>query len=360
MRSPSYLIVSIFCAVPLAVIAADPPARPKVWAVVVGVAGDPARGGKFVDGAGRDARAVRSWLVGDAGWPAVNVLSLDDNGPEEHGAKEAITSSSLKATRSNLDWAVREWLAYRIRPGDVAVIYCAGVLEPGKAGSGALLQASRESRKPEDRRPWALDAALERMAARMENPILVLLDAPRPEDWDKAIGNDGLDGLPPSDRILASLTRWPGVSAWLSGRPKADAKAGDSSGFAAALFQAMGSAEHPRSVLGCLAELNRDERLVRSRFQVAGGIDPKWSLWPKEARDESRAAAGSLTSRRPRRSRDGARLLRRWRTNGLGEYGFDDQGLAHVGSRAVAHIAGAYDRCDGGRAFFRRPEPRER
>jgi len=115
--------------------AAEPP---KVWAVVVGI-------DKYEDiliprcsGSTRDARAVADWLAGTAGWGESAVLRLNDFGARDHGpAKDK--SPELFPSLANLNWAVTDWLAERVGPDDVVVIYFAGqaTVRPPQPGATA-------------------------------------------------------------------------------------------------------------------------------------------------------------------------------------------------------------------------------
>ncbi len=254
---------------------------PQAWAIVAGVKvqdgrpGDPA----LFAGSDRDPRAFRRLLIEKAGWDASHILALEDSAPEAHGAPLAQTAS-IKATRANLDWACRDWLRARLHPGDFVVIYYAGRAFPGRdADSGRILAVSTDRQGDSG---WALDSALDAVASSGENPTLVVLDVPHPE----AFAGPGNAALPPrlaiSDRMLATLTRWPGVSAWMSGRPAGPT---GKNPFHDALARGLGTASAPKNGLACLDALNGDRGLNASRFSVSGGLGPIWTLWPKSLRD---------------------------------------------------------------------------
>src|SRR5262249_52433840 len=116
---------------PVAEVADGPPApepkpdrgTPQVWVVAIGI-------DQYTDdaippchGAVHDARAVAHWFERTAGWGGRNVLVLDDEGQPQPGSD---SGAKVLPTRANLDWAFKEWLARRVRPRDVIVVYFAG------------------------------------------------------------------------------------------------------------------------------------------------------------------------------------------------------------------------------------------
>ncbi len=178
---------------------ADGPNRPiQAWAIVVGV---PISGR---EGTAANARELRNRLVENLGWDLDHVLMMDHVSPVEHGGPEA-KLGSLRATKDNLDWALTRWMNHRVRPGDLVVIYYAGRADVNEDGTGAhvLLTATDT--------PWKFDPALDSLASRGENPILVLLDSPHPAASDPNPAEGAKSGLRKSSRMLGILTRWPGV-----------------------------------------------------------------------------------------------------------------------------------------------------
>ena len=65
---------------------ADPPRPPKLWAIVVGIDSQDDATIDASPGAASDARAVRRWLVEEAGWDGSQVLMMLPSSPKSHGA----------------------------------------------------------------------------------------------------------------------------------------------------------------------------------------------------------------------------------------------------------------------------------
>jgi uncharacterized caspase-like protein len=101
------------------------PSKPKVWAIVVGIDRYEDASIPRCEGAVRDARAVAEWFTGQAGWSETQILRMDDLSRKTHGAPSE-TLLNLLPTKSNLDWALVEWLGHRVRKDDVVVLYFAG------------------------------------------------------------------------------------------------------------------------------------------------------------------------------------------------------------------------------------------
>ena len=270
--------------------AQTPPAAgpiPARWAILVGVDGyedaaiDPCRT------AASDALALDRWLTTTAGWPADHVLLLTDGGARLHGDVNA-TTRRYRPSRENLEWAVREWVGSRLKPDDQVLIYFAGQAVslptrpddlPGTRSRDYLLPIDAVA-VDLDRSGWSLDAALDSLAERGRNPILIWLDT-------SANGrNRGV--LPASEkpvdpaRPLRALTRWPGVSAWMSGkdRPVLEPTApGEPSLFLKAALDGMGTQEAPATLLAGLDTLRQNPALSRQGFQAIGGLDPLQSLF---------------------------------------------------------------------------------
>ena len=76
-------------------------------------------------GAIRDARSLAAWFAEGAGWGSSNVLVLRDGGNPTHG-RAVDRSADLAPSRINLNWAVKEWVPQRVKPGDLVVLYFAG------------------------------------------------------------------------------------------------------------------------------------------------------------------------------------------------------------------------------------------
>lgn len=91
----------------------EPPSAPQRWAVLVGINDylhfDGVENGDLL-GAVNDARSMADVLTARWGFPAGNVRLLLDAEASREGIREALT----------------EWLASRVKPGDVAVFFFAG------------------------------------------------------------------------------------------------------------------------------------------------------------------------------------------------------------------------------------------
>ncbi len=118
--------VLILAVLALRLAAEEMPGRvPEVWAIVIGINDykDPAI--PDCTGAVRDARAIGLFFRGSAGWGGDHVLFMSDFGNLLHGRPEDPVRD-LRPTRANLEWAIKEWLAYRLKPNDLVLIYFAG------------------------------------------------------------------------------------------------------------------------------------------------------------------------------------------------------------------------------------------
>jgi WD40 repeat protein/ribosome-binding factor A len=274
----------ILAAVSAPAVAAD---QPSAWAVVVGIDGYENPAVPRCSGAGADAREIQRWLIGEAGWPANHVLRMDANAPKTHGAAN-LPISTLYPSRENLEWAVRDWLKAWVRKDDLVLIYFAGQAaslkpepraRPGTPGRDYLL--------PIDARPdrlaatgWDLSDAIDELAAKGENPILLWLDTSPNGRGKPVLSGSAVD--PNAKRWLADLTRWPGVSVWLASDkgPSPEVGAGTKhSPFVTALFSAIGPKAESRNLLGMLDRLNHDSVLKKQGFRTEGGLSPDLSLW---------------------------------------------------------------------------------
>jgi WD40 repeat protein/uncharacterized caspase-like protein len=261
-----------------------PGSKPKVWAVVVGV-------NRYEDGliascngSNRDARAVASWFERGAGWGAGNVLRMDDLGRQKHGAP-ADPNAYLRPTLENLDWAVVEWLGHRVRKDDIVVIYFAGQAiakgpQPGTRAGRAYLLPIDARGGDVHATGWSLDDALDKAKGLAEKKARVVI-------WlDTSTLGRGRAGLPAEkggasgQDWLRTLTRWPGVTAWLA----ADGRlAPDTGSFVAALRKASGTSERAHNLLGTLQGVQDDPELAKQGFRAMGGVGPGVSLWSRGA-----------------------------------------------------------------------------
>src|SRR5581483_2948005 len=110
-------------------------AKPRLWAVVVGI--DDYEDGRIADcvGSVRSARAVRNELV-RAGWDGDQILLMTDGAARVHGPAQA-RADSLAPTRENLRFALTEWLPHRVRRGDLVLFYFAGQAASTRAHGAA-------------------------------------------------------------------------------------------------------------------------------------------------------------------------------------------------------------------------------
>ena len=109
-------------------LASSPERRPQLWAIVVGVGNpiDPVVRAQSSRESVRQAFNVLGWFSGPAGWDRSHLLLLTDfGGNDEHGTVQS-PAPNITPTKNNLDWAFRQWLAPRAKPGDVIVFYFAG------------------------------------------------------------------------------------------------------------------------------------------------------------------------------------------------------------------------------------------
>lgn len=261
--------------------AADPDARkPDIWAIVVAIDAYNDAAIPACEGAIRDGAALARWFTDTAHWSRSHLLFLNENGVSRHGAPgDAV--SVLTPTRSNLHWALTQWLAHRVRPGDHVVVSFAGhatvasgrtVLLPIDARSDDLWQTG-----------WAPDDAIDALAKKGCTVTLWLDTSPfgRGSRVGRADPDAGI-GV----RFLNRLTRWPGVSAWLAADGQPAGQGSPHSAFASALLQSLGT--RPTNVLACLDRMQQDPKLRKQGFRVRGGIGPELTLWPADLLPEHR------------------------------------------------------------------------
>jgi WD40 repeat protein len=261
---------------------------PKVWAVLVGIDDHDDARIPANRGASADARALRRWLVETAAWDGRQILVMDGSSRPKHEAA-ANDIGDLRPTRENLDWALKEWLPFRARPGDVVLVYFAGQAIGGNVADVAsrdkLIPIDADAAKL-DETGWSLADALDRLAARGENPILAWLDTSLAGRGKPVAKLDGRRVA--SSRLLGELTRWPGTAAWIAADGKMSsepAKNGKRGAFLNSALSAMGTPEQPINLLGGLFEASRDPRLSGQGFRAAGALGPNLSLWPKMLAD---------------------------------------------------------------------------
>ena len=268
--------------------AAEPPSRPKVWAIAIGI--DRHEDASIPDckGAVRDARAVADWFAREAGWGEKNVLRMDNLGRKEPGPP-ASTITDLLPTRRNLDWAVVEWLGHRVRKDDIVVIYFAGQAtakgpRPGSPGGRAYLLPVDARRGDVAATGWSLDDALDKAGGLAGKKARVVIWLDTSPSGRGQVGLPAEEGAPSGRDWLRALTRWPGVTAWLAADGRPAPEAGSPGPFVAAILKALGTGERAHNLLGCLQGLRDDPELARRGFRAMGGVGPNVSLWSGGAR----------------------------------------------------------------------------
>lgn len=254
---------------------------PEFFGLVVGVDSCDDVAIPACPGARGDARILYDWLIRTAGWRAPNLLLMD-------GA----AGGRRRPTRENLEWAAKEWLVEKSRPGDVILIYWAGqaVAEPlpPRASADAVSPIAllpADARLSElGRTGWHLEDALDSLAADGRRTVIVLLDT-------SPLGRGLIVAADPSRKPSAAswlgrVARWPGVTAWLaaSERPASEGIGGKPSPFLAALLEASGGKERPSNLTAMLNRLRRDSSLAKDGFRAVGGLSPRVTLWADRAR----------------------------------------------------------------------------
>jgi WD40 repeat protein len=279
------------------------PPTPSVWAIVIGV-------GRYTQPsilphptAARYAGDVRQWLE-RAGWDETHQLLLRDLGVTDPGEPNA-PASNILPLKQNLDWAFREWLIPKAKPGDLVVIYFAGRARFVDKPQGPRVESRREHYLlPTDTiaadielNGWSLDRAVETCAQRKLHVLCWLATsiseqgstpsaspparpaAPRAESATKRAAL--AQPVPAGSHWLKTLTRWEKVSVWLaSDRPQAVGGAvepGDH--FTTALLESLGKPDRKRNLAVCLNELRDNPRLRLQGFRAMGGVPPELSLW---------------------------------------------------------------------------------
>ena len=249
--------------------AQTPSHAPRVWAITAGIDVFEDRTVPPLPAAAGDARGVRDWLTRSGGWHAAQVLRLDSSSQRIHrGAADPL--NDLYPSAANLDWALTQWLPARARRDDVILIYISGRVAP--AGAGAAIVAADTRANDPDRTGWDVSRALDTIAAKGENPVVVWLDLrPLPKTPE-----------PDTARLLNGVARWPSVAVWhFLDRTPADRPLRERSPFLKALLPALGTQEVPANLLGALGRLHKDPNLPRTAFHTRGGISPEITLWSK-------------------------------------------------------------------------------
>ena len=208
---------------------AQAPRRPEIWTIAVGIDKYEHIPGTAKPTAARGAQEVRQWMR-QAGWDGRHQLLLSDFGAPDPGRPDE-PASNILPRKGNLDWAFRQWLFSRARPGDLVVFYFAG-----RARAVVTPQGPRVDPRvdyyvlPADAAPdsvektgWSLDRVIDE-CARRELQVVCWLgtsiasrEAPAPPA--SRTGRTPAS-VPTGMDWLGRLARWPGITAWLaSDRP---------------------------------------------------------------------------------------------------------------------------------------------
>ncbi|MDX2039328.1 MAG: caspase family protein [Isosphaeraceae bacterium] len=266
----------------------------RVWSIVVGIdayndlSRIPAgRGGE------NSARTFAGWLKREAAWEDDGILLLVDRG-ERSPADPGEISPPLYPSRANLDWAFNKWLPARIRVGDVVVFYFAGQavgLPPvpgspvGAAGRGRLL-AIDSAAASADITGFALEDAIDDVAKAGRNSIVCFLDTSL-YGRGAPVETKLAQSPPDTSGYLHTLTRWPGVSAWIASdsRPaRQPSGANELSPFTTVLLEAMGTRDEQYNLLAALSRLQRDPRSSGQGFRPSGNLAVDLTLWSSDLR----------------------------------------------------------------------------
>ncbi|WP_406700920.1 caspase family protein [Singulisphaera sp. Ch08] len=267
---------------------------PQAWVVAIGIDQYQDNTIPSCHGAARAARAVAKWFGDTANWSSDHVLVMDERGTAE--PTKGISSEGVLPTLANLDWAFKTWLPQRVRPEDTVVVYFAGHAlglppsadaPPGSPGREYLLPIDAR-RLQWDKSGWALDEAIDGLAASGQNPVVCWLDTSLHGRGERIEPKS--EFIPSATPLLQKLVRWPGVTAWLAadGKPAIEsARVGALSPFTAALIDSLGTPERPNNLLAALDRLQQDQTLAQQGFRTLGGIDPGLDLWASTIRQAS-------------------------------------------------------------------------
>jgi WD40 repeat protein len=276
--------------------AGQPPRRPELWAIVVGIDRytNPVLRDVGPAQRVREATKVRAWLRSQAEWPPGHVLYLADGGNPDPGRPDD-PEANILPTRKNLDWAFQAWLMSRARPGDLVVFCFAGRARASLTPQGPTVEPQVDYfLLPIDAANvgatvagWSLDRALDRFVLATEGRCQVVCwlattvrDGP-PAPAAGAAGNRPAGPGPTGRDWLLRLARWPGVTAWLASDQPRDNPARDPAVlFLPALLDAMGDRQRKKNLADCLSALQANSQLKLQGFMTMGGVPPRLTLWP--------------------------------------------------------------------------------
>ncbi len=266
-----------------------PAGRPQLWAIIVGV-GNPldvkirAQSSREV---AQQALGVLGWFSGPGGWDRSHLLLLTDFGGNDDPGSVQSPAPNIKPTKQNLDWALREWLAPRAKPGDVIVFYFAGqsrcVLSatPAALPQYYLLPSDALSENL-SLRGWSLDHALDGYAKQGKYQIVCWLGTAMRTEPVAAGANVRLpDSIATSRDWIHRLARWPGVTVWLASDGTLPVHTGDPAiPFTQALLAGLGKRDQKNNLAACLRSLQQSPNL--KGFRSIGGVPAHLSLWAGE------------------------------------------------------------------------------
>ena len=287
-RSRLVLVTAGFLALGLAVhVRAQAPRQPTVWALVVGIDKHEDERIPSCTSAERDARLVAGWFRTTGGWSEANLLHLDFLGAANPG-KPGSNTSRLRPTRSNLNWAIDQWLGSRVQKKDLVVVYYAGqaIHRPSKdetSPSKTYLVPIDARLGDVEKTGLLLDECLDRIKRRVGDDVgvVVWLDTSTQGRGPQA-RRDANQSPKAGETWLRSLTRWPGVSAWLAadGQVASEPNESGPGPFVSALFRSLGSRDSAHNLLGTLDGLQHDPSLLQRGFKTQGGVPASWSTGP--------------------------------------------------------------------------------
>ena len=262
-----------------------------MWAIIVGVGNyrDPA----ILDSppAVDQALEVLKWFRA-AGWDESHQLLLRDFGTSDPGTPEA-PAPNILPSRANLDWAIRQWLMPKARPGDMVVFYYAGRAAAVVTPQGPRIEPRVDYyllpidgfQSSAATTGWSLDRAVDDCARRRIKVVCWLATTVQGRSTPAAapppIGRPSNTPNPTGQDWLSRLARWPGVTAWLAAdRPPGIGQAADPiTPFTTALLDSLGKPNLEDNLAACLKALQRDPTLKRQGFSALGGVPPDLSLW---------------------------------------------------------------------------------
>ena len=240
----------------------------------------------------RSRRSRRSafWVgsVGPAGWDRSHLLLLTDFGGSDDPGTVQSPAPNITPTKKNLDWAFREWLAPRAKPGDVIVFYFAGQSR-SVASAGPLRPSPEYYLLPTDvhlREP-AVPGLVARQGTRWYTPSKGSIKSSA--GWATAIRPEPAAArekvsahrqrrtqprLASPPRALAGRDRLAGVRRTLPSASRADPAVP----FTQALLAGLGKGDHKHNLTGCLRSLAANLAISRD-FDRSAVFLRSLSLW---------------------------------------------------------------------------------